>query len=496
MKALNLSLNSGRYPEYLGFEGPYQPNDPNSMDPLDYLQLLWPASLVDLIVEETNRYARSKKRAKWVDVCRDEMWTFLGVILAMGIHRLPRINNYWNRDSLLGIPEIQRHMSLSRFWAIWSNLHVVDNSKVSPSDGLNGKLRPVLDVLSDTFFMNYSPGQEMSVDEAMIKYKGHVKRGKVHMPKKPIKVGFKIWCSSCSCCGYLCAFQVYEGQPIDSSTGEKVPEKGMTMRVVQDLLSPFSDLNHVVYMDNFFTSGPLVDALAEMGIYTAGTIQQRACGFPSGLKDVKLPVGSYVAQSVGKTCYYTFRDRKLVSFVTNAFPETMDSKVARVPPKGNVLKYQSVPPVLPAYNKYMGAVDRLSQVRRTYGFDRKSKRYWIRAFMQFFDYAVNNACILYKHDCKRCQVKPMELLTFRLKLQRLLLRDTRCRRPSHQSTEDNACCMSVCHLKPVSDIGLARGRCHHCVQINREKIGYTSFGCSNCKVRLCKTTCFAEYHRN
>ena len=41
----------------------------------------------------------------------------------------------------------------------------------------------------------------------MVKYKGHVK-GKVHMPKKPIKTGFKIWSCSCSCCGYLCTFQL------------------------------------------------------------------------------------------------------------------------------------------------------------------------------------------------------------------------------------------------------------------------------------------------
>ena len=31
-----------------------------------------------------------------------------------------------------------------------------------------------------------SPSQELSVDEAMIKYKGHI-RGKVHMPNKPIR---------------------------------------------------------------------------------------------------------------------------------------------------------------------------------------------------------------------------------------------------------------------------------------------------------------------
>ena len=116
--------------------------------------------------------------------------------------------------------------------------------------------------------------------------------------------------------------------------------------------------------------------------------------------------GSYVAETVtekegdqvvNETCYYVFHDRKVVSLVSNVFPEHMEDKVPRVQKEG-VLRYQSVPPVLPAYNKFMGGVDRLSQLRKTYGYDRKSKRYWLRPFFQFLDYAVDNAFILYKHQ--------------------------------------------------------------------------------------------------
>ena len=34
--------------------------------------------------------------------------------------------------------------------------------------------------------MCYNPGQELSVDEGMVRYNGRVK-GKVHMPKKSVK---------------------------------------------------------------------------------------------------------------------------------------------------------------------------------------------------------------------------------------------------------------------------------------------------------------------
>ena len=49
----------------------------------------------------------------------------------------------------------------------------------------------------------FSEDQELSLDESMIKGRA---KGKVYMPKKPIKLGFKMYSLSCACCGYLCDF--------------------------------------------------------------------------------------------------------------------------------------------------------------------------------------------------------------------------------------------------------------------------------------------------
>ena len=73
--ALQESLQSGL--------GPVQSNSA-----LDYLKLLWSDAL---IADETNTYAR---RSKWIDVTTDEVWTFFGIIITMGIHRLPRITEW------------------------------------------------------------------------------------------------------------------------------------------------------------------------------------------------------------------------------------------------------------------------------------------------------------------------------------------------------------------------------------------------------------------
>ena len=133
------------------------------------------------IVDETNSYGRSKPN--WLDIDRDELLTFFGLITMMDIKKLPRIENYWSA-SLNFCYELPPFMSSHRFWQIWSNLHVVDNSTLS-GNGLTRKFKPILDVLSSTFLSIYSPSQELSVNEAMIKYKVHI-RGKVCMPNKPI----------------------------------------------------------------------------------------------------------------------------------------------------------------------------------------------------------------------------------------------------------------------------------------------------------------------
>ena len=114
----------------------------------------------------------------------------------------------------------------------------------------------------------------------MVKYKC----GKVLMPTKPVKVGYKVWCCSCFCCGYLCSFQVYDGRTTDPVSRKKISEKGLTMRVVSDLTTPFGGLNNVVYCHNFYVSASITE---NNQIFVVGTIKRTAAGFPPSLKDVK-----------------------------------------------------------------------------------------------------------------------------------------------------------------------------------------------------------------
>ena len=53
---------------------------------------------------------------------------------------------------------------------------------------------------------SYDPSQNISIDESMLCFKCRITM-KQYLPMKTIKRGFKIWFSSCSCCGYLLKFR-------------------------------------------------------------------------------------------------------------------------------------------------------------------------------------------------------------------------------------------------------------------------------------------------
>ena len=57
-----------------------------------------------------------------------------------------------------------------------------------------------------TLAESYDPSQNISIDESMVCFKRRSTM-KQYLPMKTIKRGFKTWCSSCSCCGYLLKFR-------------------------------------------------------------------------------------------------------------------------------------------------------------------------------------------------------------------------------------------------------------------------------------------------
>ena len=141
----------------------------------DYFNLLFPTALWKTIVSETNHYIQQKGKP-FVETFDAEMKAFIGLTMAMGIHRLPRIENYWNSLWVLNIRQFTQIFTLKRYWFLWSSIHLVDNTQCVQRDHPDHdrlfKVRPLILKLNDTFPEHYRPQQNISVDESMVRFKG------------------------------------------------------------------------------------------------------------------------------------------------------------------------------------------------------------------------------------------------------------------------------------------------------------------------------------
>ena len=246
----------------------------------------------------------------------------------------------------------------NRYWQLWQNFHLADNSRQpAPTDESYDKLYklwPMINVMREKFKQAYNIGQKVCFDEHMVKGKGK-NPFKQYLPMKLNKRGTKIWELACSCCGYLYDFQVYTGKSGGNS------ERGLAHRVVTDLVMQLRDKETVVYIDNFFTSIPLLQELKESSINVVGTIRTNRKEYPKALQNKNLLKqmnrGDFHTVACKTTVCTVWKDRKHVSFLSNVHYSHGNCTISRKLRRGeNAILPR--PPCTVDYNKNMGTVDR------------------------------------------------------------------------------------------------------------------------------------------
>lgn len=86
-------------------------------DPYDFFKIFVTDDIIQYMVEQIAKVIQKPKghvRA-WVPTNRDEMEKFLGMILWMGLMKLPRLKAYWS-VSVLYANSIKRNMPRNRFF--------------------------------------------------------------------------------------------------------------------------------------------------------------------------------------------------------------------------------------------------------------------------------------------------------------------------------------------------------------------------------------------
>uniref|UniRef100_A0A1X7SXJ5 PiggyBac transposable element-derived protein domain-containing protein n=1 Tax=Amphimedon queenslandica TaxID=400682 RepID=A0A1X7SXJ5_AMPQE len=101
------------------------------------------------------------------------MNAYFGVMIIMGLMRLPALSNYWRRDPLFHCSIIADCMSRDRFYEVFRYLHFIGNTTITtPSNDRLYKGRQFLTMIGERFEVLYHPHCQCAIDEAMVPYKG------------------------------------------------------------------------------------------------------------------------------------------------------------------------------------------------------------------------------------------------------------------------------------------------------------------------------------
>ncbi|XP_066969115.1 piggyBac transposable element-derived protein 3-like [Macrobrachium rosenbergii] len=235
--------------------------------PIDIFQFMWNDEVMELMREETNRY-QQQKFGKELCVTVNELYQVLGILLLSGYNKVPSRRMFWSRQTdSRNLAVIQCGLSVNRFEDIIRSLHFVDNTKKPEHDRIY-KVRPLFDHFNKMFKeLAQAIPSKWAVDEALEPYYG-CHGLKQFIRGKPVRFGYKFWCL-CSTEGLVASFKLYEGRDSGHIDGLTVGES-----VVQMLAKGTVPVGSDGYIDNFFTSLPLLESFREANINLTGTIRK------------------------------------------------------------------------------------------------------------------------------------------------------------------------------------------------------------------------------
>ncbi|CAL4131895.1 unnamed protein product, partial [Meganyctiphanes norvegica] len=103
-----------------------------------------------------------------------EFYSFLAMVILMGIVKKKKAADYWSEDPIILTPFFSKVMSKNRWQYIMSSLHffdTLDPANVSNIDKMR-RIRLVFDYLRRKFTSNFRPYRDLVIDESIVLWRG------------------------------------------------------------------------------------------------------------------------------------------------------------------------------------------------------------------------------------------------------------------------------------------------------------------------------------
>lgn len=459
--------------------------------PLDFFHLFITDEFIEACVTYTNAYAQQRvdpdkenaapasRAAQWEDTTAEEIKALLGCLIFMGIVCMTDTRDYWAQATAQ--PFVSSTFARHRFLALLSNLRVSEDE--SDEEDQLSKLRVMIQTLTQAIQQHHYPGGELTVDEAMILFKGRSSM-RQHIAKKASPTGFKVWMLVDVESNYVYSFDIYTGK------NKNKREESATAAVVLKLIAPLHDhCWHRIGMDGFFTSVQLFEKLLSKGFYAVGTTRHNRKHFPKELlEEVKrCSRGKWVWRQHGQMVCFSWMDKKPVNLLSTCCDAKEESMIKRR--TGKDLIDVACPSVVPMYLRTMRGVDVFAQRQSYSKIGRRSKKWFYSLVWFMFDVAIHNAFILHQRKHKQRNYSEKD---FRKQLMDQLVMGFSSRKKKGRATPIPKRRRDSLHSVQHCD---QRGTCAEC----RSKVGTgghnqrSHWRCSECEVFLCMPACYNRH---
>ncbi|XP_041661917.1 piggyBac transposable element-derived protein 4-like [Cheilinus undulatus] len=464
---------------------------------LQLFQFFFTNSVLQTIVTNTNEYGRAHHTTAsnpWADITLQDMFSFMALVIYMGIVKCSAFPDYWRGGSLYSLPFPSTVMSRNKFRRINQSLHLNSRADDAANDERRGtptydrlcKIKPLYEEMRTACKQNFHPAQAIAVDERMVASKARIGL-KQYMKNKPVRWGYKLFVLADSKSGYTWDFFVYQGKQVSS-------EKGLGYRSVTQLLdTTLLGTGYKLFVDNFYTSPALFRDLLKQKVWACGTI--RTNGRVNHMSS-RSPRGSIRWIRKDSLLFLQWKDTRDVfmcsTFHTAHGPDTVSRRV-----KGEdgqwTKKDIPVPPAVKEYNQYMGGVDLSDALITYYKVLHKTRKWYKTFFYHFMDIATVNAFILHKELAMGKGGKPLTQKAFRETLAEQLAQVGSATTSTPAPSAPAPSTSGPSHHKPVyisGDSSKGRLKCRQCHS-------KTPVKCGSCNIPLCfvaNRDCYNAWH--
>ena len=444
---------------------------------------------------------------KWKPVSVDDMHVFLALHMYTGISKFHELNHYWARMPMRpGIhfytPEV---MSRDRFLSILKFLRFSMVADVKPGDA-SSRLNKFTEKLTDISMKNVDAGQHISIDEALMLYKGRL-IFKQYIPAKRARFGIKMFvmCNADrNYYGYNWNFCIYYGKDsYEFAQSLDVSSLSKSEKVVVFLSQFVLGQGRHIVVDNWYSSARLAMFLEEHNTLVTGTIRANR-GLPKELISEKLSKGKMAFVRKNNVLIVKWEDKKTVNVITTKYAAGTVDEEKKVYGRRTVIRK---PTPVSRYNQYMGAVDYTDEILAPVDPNRKSQAWFKKLGLHMVLRMVFDSHIVYGNFVKKIPIKTyIETLIYdiivkhsrggKAVMDRFKAANPRATRKRKEPPPRVVHLLTVLTAKPGAKKQNPSKRCKVCYNKQGGKRRDTRKCCPGCpgSPGLCSEKCFMEWH--